>query len=259
MELIRFLWLNYVVNIIDILMVAYIFYRLLLIIKGTRAVQIVVGILILAVVTVLAKEVLGLKALGWLLDKFWLGAVVILVVVFQPEIRSALALLGSHRWGRILISKELSFIEEIIEAIKDCSKKQIGALIVLEQDVGLKTYIETGIFINAQVSKELITTIFNPKSAMHDGALVLRNEHLIAARCILPLSHEPIVSILGTRHRAAIGLSEISDSIIIVVSEETGKVSTAYKGRLESDIDPEDLRKRLIALYRKRGESVLFG
>ena len=258
MGLVELIWFNYIVNIIDILCVAYIFYRLLLIIKGTRAVQIVVGILILALVTFLAKEVLQLKVLGWLLDRFWMGAVVILVVVFQPEIRSALAQLGSHRWGRILIPKELSFIEEIIEAIKECSKKQTGALIVLEQDTGLKTYIETGIFINAQVGKELILSIFNPKSMLHDGALLVRNDHLIAARCILPLSHEPIVSILGTRHRAAIGLSEISDAIIIVVSEETGKVSMAYKGRLESDIDPEELRKRLFTLYKKRGESILF-
>ena len=258
MELLTYLWSTYLSRAVDILLVAYIFYRLLLIIKGTRAVQIVIGILILALFTFLAKGILHLEVLGWLLNRFWMGAVVILVVVFQPEIRSALAQLGSQRWGRILIPKELSFIEEIIEAIKECSSKQTGALIVLEQDIGLKTYIETGIFINAHITKELILSIFTPKSIMHDGALIIRNDHLIAAKCILPLSHEPIVSILGTRHRAAIGLSEISDAIIIVVSEETGRVSTAFKGRLESDIDTDDLRNRLFSLYRKRGESVLF-
>ena len=259
-KVLKNLWLNYIIHAADILIVAYIFYRLLLLIKGTRAVQIIIGILTLAIITFLSNKILHLTTLSWLLNRFWLAAVVILVVVFQPEIRSALAQLGSHKWGNILLPSELSFINEIIEAIKECSQRQIGALIVLEQDIGLKTYIETGILINSQISKELILSIFNPRSPLHDGAVIVQNTRLIAASCVLPLSHEPIVSeILGTRHRASIGLSEIADAIVIVVSEETGKISVAKKGRLEGKVEPDALRRKLLELYKKRGESVLFG
>jgi diadenylate cyclase len=129
-------------------------------------------------------------------------------------------------------------------------------LIVLEQDTGLRNYIETGTIINAHVSKELISSIFNNKSPLHDGAVIIQNARLIAAGCVLPLSNEPdIAKILGTRHRAAVGISEISDSIIIIVSEETGNISVATKGRLENHIDVEELRIRLLDIFRKRAEA----
>ncbi|MBN1622529.1 MAG: diadenylate cyclase CdaA [Endomicrobiales bacterium] len=258
MEFIKVLWTDYLVHVLDILIVAYIFYRLLLLIKGTRAVQIILGILTLVIITFLSREVLHLNTLNWLLNRFWIAAVVILVVVFQPEIRSALAQLGSHRWGKIILASELDFIDEIIEALKECSQRRNGALIVLEQDIGLKTYIETGTIVNAQISKELILSIFNLRAPLHDGAVIIQNNRLIAAGCILPLSHEPIVSeILGTRHRASIGLSEVSDAIVLVVSEETGKVSVARKGRLESDVNLEELRRNLFNIYRQKGERIL--
>lgn len=258
MELLTGIWSRYLINIIDILVVAYIFYRIMLLIKGTRAVQITLGLLTLVILTFFAKNVLHLKMLTWLLEGFWMVAVVILVVVFQPEIRSALAQLGSHRWSRILFSSELSFIDEIMKAISVCSSQRVGALIVLEQEVGLRTYIEAGTIINAQVSQELILSIFNTKSPLHDGAVIIENTRLIAAGCILPLSNDPDISkVLGTRHRAAIGLSEISDAIVLVVSEETGMVSLARDGKLESNVEIDDLRKRLIDLYRMRGENVL--
>ncbi len=257
MELLKMLWFNYIVNIIDILAVAYIFYRMMLLIKGTRAVQIIVAILILIIVTFVAN-VIHLRALSWLFEKFWYAAVVILVVVFQPEIRSALAQLGSHRWGKILVPSELGFVNETIEAVKDFSDRHIGALIVLEQDTGLRNYIETGTIINAHVSKELIFSIFNTKSPLHDGAVIIQNARLIAAGCVLPLSHEPDISkILGTRHRAAVGLSEISDAIIIAVSEESGKVSVARDGRLETGVDIEELRIRVLDIFRQRAEATL--
>jgi diadenylate cyclase len=252
--------MNYIVHVVDILIVAYIFYRLFLLIRGTRAVQIILGLATLVVLTFLSKDVLHLNTLNWLLNRFWVAAVVILVVVFQPEIRSALAQLGSHGWSKIILPTELDFINEIADAAKECSQRQIGALIVLEQEVGLKTYIETGVMLNAYARKELLLSIFNPRSPLHDGAVIVQNQRIASASCVLPLSHEPIVSeILGTRHRAAIGLSEISDAIIIVVSEETGKVSVAKKGRLESNVDIEELRKNMLSLYRKKGETVLFG
>lgn len=258
MEFVQMIWSNYLVNIVDILIIAYIFYRLMLMIKGTRAVQIVLGILTLIVITFLARDVLHLKTLSWLLERFWLATVVILAVVFQPEIRSALAQLGSHQWGKILMPSELGFVNEIIDAVKDFKQQRIGSLIVLEQDTGLRNYIETGTIINAQVSCELLISIFNPRSPLHDGAVIINNARLIAAGCLLPLSHEPGISkIMGTRHRAAVGLTEISDAIVIVVSEETGKVSIARSGRLENDVDPEDLRRRLLDLYRERGENTL--
>ncbi len=258
MELVRFFWFHYLVHIVDIIAVAYIFYRLILLVKGTRAVQIILGILTLVLITFLAGEVLYLKTLNWLLQKFWLAAIVILAVVFQPEIRSALAQLGSHRWGRILVPSELNFVSEIIEAVKRCSQQRIGVLIVLEQDTGLRSYIESGTVVNAQVSWELLLSIFNTRSPLHDGAVVVQNARLIAAGCVLPLSHEPGISkILGTRHRAAVGMSEISDALVIVVSEESGKVSLAREGRLETDVDVDDLYLRLLDLYRERGENAL--
>jgi len=255
MELFKFLWSHYLVNVVDILVVTYIFYRILHLIKGTRAVQIVLGILTLVILTFLAQEVLHLRTLTWLFEKFWLATMVILAVVFQPEIRSALAQLGSHRWGKILLPSELGFVNEIVEAIKELVQKKTGALIVLEQDTGLRNYIETGTIINAHVSRELIISIFNPASPMHDGAVIIQNSRLIAAGCLLPLSHEPGISkILGTRHRSAVGLSEISDAIVLVISEETGKISLAREGNLESDVDSEVLRQRLTDLFRERGE-----
>lgn len=258
MELLKILWTHYLVNLIDILVVAYIFYRAMLLIKGTRAVQITLGILTLVLVTFFAREILHLRMLSWMLGNFWLVAVVIIVVVFQPEIRAGLAQLGSHRWGKILFSSELTFVDEIIKSIKACSQQHIGALMVLEQEVGLRTYIEAGVILNAQVSKELMLAVFNTKSPLHDGAVIIENTRLIAAGCVLPLSNDPGISkVLGTRHRAAIGLSEISDAIVIVVSEETGTISLARDGKLESDIEPEELKRRLLDLYRSRSENSL--
>ena len=255
MELIKQLWFGYLSNIFDVLVVAYILYRLMLLVKGTRAVQIILGIVTLIVITFLAREILYLRTLTWILDKFWLAAVVILAVAFQPEIRSALAQLGSHRWGRILVPAELGFVDEIIKALTRCKNQKTGALLVIEQETGLRSYIETGTVLNAQITWELILAVFNTRSPLHDGAIIIENARLTAAGCVLPLSHEQgIAKILGTRHRAAVGLSEISDALIIVVSEETGEVSIAFEGRLETGIEPEDLKKKLMAIYKKRAE-----
>ncbi|OGS18935.1 MAG: TIGR00159 family protein [Elusimicrobia bacterium RIFOXYA2_FULL_50_26] len=258
MQFIYSLWSHYLVHIVDIFIVSYILYRLILLVKGTRAVQILLGILTLVALTFLAREVLHLRTLSWLLERFWLAAVIILAVAFQPEIRSALAQLGSHRWGKILVPSELGFVDEIIEAIRRLKEGKIGALVVLEQDTGLRSQIETGTIVNAQVTWELLLSIFNSRSPIHDGAVIIENARLIAAGCVLPLSHEQGISkVLGTRHRAALGLSEISDAIIIVVSEESGAVTLAREGRLETGIDPDELRRRLMDLYRERGENAI--
>jgi diadenylate cyclase len=252
------IWSNYLIPIADILLIAYIFYRALLLIQGTRAVQIIIGILTLVVITVVAEAVLRLNTLSWLLNKFWIAAPVILVVVFQPEIRSMLAQLGSHRWSRMLFTSQQQFIDEIIDAVKDCALHNVGALMALEQEIGLRTQIETGTIINGEVSKELIQSIVNIKSPLHDGAIIIQNNRLIAAGCLLPLTSENgILKILGTRHRAAVGLSEISDALVIVVSEETGGISVARNGKLETNLESADLRRRLKDLYAQRANSLL--
>lgn len=251
------IWSQYLIHIVDILAVAYILYRLMLIIRGTRAVQVILGILTLVVITFVSREVLHLRALTWIFEKFWFAAIVIIAVVFQPEIRSALAQLGSHRWGRVLLKAELGFVEEIIESLKEFSEKHTGALIVIEQDTGLKNYIETGTVINGQVSRELLGAIFNFRSPLHDGAVIIQNSRIIAAGCVLPLSHEPGLSkILGTRHRAAVGLSEISDAIVMVVSEETGKISVAREGKLENGVQPEEVQALLTKIYREQANKI---
>ena len=256
MELIQYVWSRYLVHVVDIGLVSYIFYRVMLLVRGTRAVQIIVGLLTLVVITFLSSEVLHLQTVSWLFDKFWLAAVIILAVVFQPEIRSALAQLGSHRWGKIILANDLRFVDEIVEAVREFSIKFIGSLIVIERTTGLRNYAETGIIIDAKITKELIVTIFNQKSPLHDGAMVIQNARITAVSCVLPLSHEQtFAKSFGTRHRAAAGLSEISDALIVVVSEQTGMVSIAFDGKLENNISFDDLRHRLVELYRVKGTS----
>lgn len=255
MEFLSHLWFRLFNPAIDILLIAFVFYRLLLLIKGTHAVQVVMGLFILMLTTLLTRDFLHLRATTWLLENFWAGAVVILAVVFQPELRAALAQLGSHPWGRILTANRQAFIDEIIGAVREAAQRQMGMLLVLEQDMGLRNYAETGTLVNGEVSKELLMSIFHYRSPLHDGAAILQNERLLAAGCLLPLSNDPgLAKILGTRHRAAVGLSEFTDAWVIVVSEETGTVSLARGGRLERDVDLEGLQRQLVALYQTRSQ-----
>lgn len=253
MELISQIWSTYIVNILDVLIVAYIFYRILILIKGTRATQIVFGLIILVAITILARDIIHLRTLTWLLEKFWFAAVLILAVVFQGEIRYALAKLGSQLLSYNQPRIKSNFLEEIVEASVEMSKFRIGALIVLEKEIGLKNYTDTGISVDAKVSHELILSIFNTKSPIHDGAIIVLNEKIHSAGCVLPISSEIEVRHLGTRHRAAIGLSSITDALVLVVSEETGKISVAYEGTI-SVIPKEDLFKVLSKHYLKKGE-----
>jgi diadenylate cyclase len=227
---------KYLINVLDIFILAVIFYRVILIIKGTRAIQIMVGILFVLSFTVFVKNVLHLRALSWLLEKFWLAAFIIFAIIFQIEIRNVLAQLGGRIWGLKAKVKD-SYITEIIDAVKDLSASMVGGLIAIENEIGLKNFTETGISLNANISKELLLSIFKNKSApLHDGAVIIFNDKISAAGCLLPLSHDTDVKIFGTRHKAALGLSEATDAVIIVVSEETGQISVAYKGRLYGNI-----------------------
>ncbi|HCJ67721.1 MAG TPA: TIGR00159 family protein [Elusimicrobia bacterium] len=250
------LWESYLVHLVDILIVAYIFYRLILLIKGTRAFQVALGIVLLFLLTILTRDVIHLHTLAWLLEKFWMAGVVVLIVVFQPELRTALARLGSPHFGHSS-SGETNFIKELIVALKDFTEQRIGALIVLEQETGLREFIDTGTKINGEVTRELLHSIFYPKSILHDGAVIIRHGHILAGGCILPVSDDPeIARVLGMRHRAALGLSEITDAWVIVVSEESGLLSLARKGELTRGITLEELANQLFELYRTKKAGV---
>ncbi|MBQ2219860.1 MAG: diadenylate cyclase CdaA [Elusimicrobia bacterium] len=250
MELVAHIWNVYISNILDILILAYIFYRILLVIKGTRTIQVVIGLIVLVAVTIIARDVLHLQTLSWIMGKFWLAAVVILAVVFQSEIRYALAKIGSKLFlfGTKIKS---NFISEIVEAATEMSKIRMGALIVLEKDMGLKNYAETGIKLDAKVTHELLLSIFNTKAPIHDGAVIIKDEKIEAAGCVLPISTEIEVKHLGTRHRAGIGLSATTDAIVLVVSEETGNISICVDGKIEV-VSKENLLEVLTNKYTEK-------
>lgn len=251
------MYLQYLKNLIDIAAVYYIVYRLILLLKGTRAMQVIWGVFILAVVTAVAKY-LHLEATVWLMQQFWLAGMFLLIVVFQPEIRFALANIGSNPLGRVMVSAEYRFIGEMMEAVRSAAAEKMGMLIVLEQDMALRDIVETGVRVNGEVSKELLLTVFHENTILHDGAAVIANNRLVAAGCILPLTEQQELSkILGMRHRAALGLSEAADAIIIIVSEETGTLSVARNGKLQQRVDPKDLEAMLYQLYRSKAEKTL--
>lgn len=251
MELLYNIWSIYIVNILDILIVSYIFYRMLLVTKGTRTIQIVVGLIILVAITILARDVLHLRTLTWLMSKFWLVAVVILAVIFQVEIRYGLAKLGSKLFSADTKIRS-NFIEEIVKAAIEMSKMKMGALIVIERDMGLKAYADTGTYVDAVISHELLLSIFNTKAPVHDGAGIIKNERLHSVGCVLPISTEIEVKYLGTRHRAGIGLSAITDALIIIVSEETGRISIAVNGKIEH-FSNDKLVEELSQHYMNKG------
>jgi len=251
-------------DIIDITIVAYIFYRLILIIRGTRAEQLVKGLIILLIAMVVSGE-LGLGTLNWLLRGLMTMGLIAIPIVFQPELRRALEHLGR---GKIFQRAFQEYddeqfrdvLEELLKAIPVLVKKRIGALIVLERETGLKDIVETGIEIGGVLTAELMINIFMPRSPLHDGAVIVRGNVVAAAGCYLPLTENPNLSKeLGTRHRAALGITEISDAVVIVVSEETGVISLAHEGKLTRYLDEKTLRSTLLNLYftpkRKRETS----
>lgn len=248
----------YLKEIIDVFIVYYLVYKLILILKGTKAVQILWGFFLLAILTFLAKF-LGFRATFWLLGNFWFAGIFILIIVFQPEIRNTLANLGTSPFSKVLLPSEYSFISHLIEAIKVASEKKMGMLVVLEQNMGLGDYIKTGIIINGEVSKELLLTIFYKDTPLHDGAVIISGNRLIAAACQLPLSENINISkILGMRHRSAVGITEESDAIAIVVSEETGNISVARNGNLMVRVEPDIIEKELINIYSSKYQKTVF-
>jgi len=228
---------------IEVAIVAFVFYRLLLLIHGTRAVQMLLGIVVLVVVYAGAWA-LKLTMLTYLLELVFKYGAIAALVVFQPELRAALAHLGQSPVTRVFRRLELGEVaDEIVDAIERLSRSSTGAIIAVERDVPLADYIETGSEMEAKVSGDLLATIFTPYSPLHDGAVVIRGDTIIGAGAILPLTQSPVEDrSLGTRHRAALGLTDETDALVIVVSEETGTVSLAHLGRLIRGLTPGQLR-----------------
>lgn len=234
-------------DLVEILIVGLLFYRLLLLIQRTRAMQMLLGVLLLGGVYALARLLDFILIRSLLETLFQYGAIAALVV-FQPELRSALARLGQSRVMLRLFSRleESQVIDEIIVAAEQLSREKVGAIIAVEQEVGLDEYAATGSPQRARVSAELLRSIFSPYSALHDGAVIVVGDEIRAAGAILPLTQSPLLDrSLGTRHRAAIGLSEETDALVIVVSEETARISVARRGRLELGVDEGRLRELL--------------
>ena len=246
-------------DVIEIAIVSVLLYRVLLLIQHTRAMQMLLGIFLLALIYTLAQS-LELVLIRTLLAYLFQYGVIAALVVFQPEVRSALTRLGQSRMFRLFSSlEESAVVDEIVEAIKQLARSKVGAIIVIEQGVGLDEYASTGSKIDARVSSEMLTTIFTPYSPLHDGAVVIQGDHIKAAGAILPLTrYKPSDKSVGTRHRAAIGLSEETDAVVIVVSEETGQVSVARAGRLDPGVDEDRLRGALSGgLAESRGALAL--
>ena len=218
---------------VEILILAFIFYRILVFFQGTRAFQVLKGMTYLLVLFLIA-QLLGLDTLNWLLTKFFTIWILALVVIFQQEIKQGLARLGQGNLFNISLedSEVVAIIDELVEVCFILSEKRTGALIAIEREAKLKTYIESGITIDGLVSSELVQTIFKHDSPMHDGGVVVRGQRIVAASCLFPLSENQHLSkIIGTRHRAALGLTEQTDALTLLVSEETGDVSVACDGK----------------------------
>ena len=250
-----------IIDIIDILIVAVIIYELLLLTRHTRGSALLKGLFLLFVIVILSN-VLGLTSLNWLLLAVLQNGALVLVILFQPELRKALERMGRSR----LITKgnrrnededRNTVITEIVQTVVDLSRRRVGALIVFERQTGLQDVIETGTQLNAEISAPLLENIFEPNTPLHDGAVVIQDDQIMAAACILPLAEASGVSReLGTRHRAAIGISESTDAAVIVVSEETGIVSLATDGTLKRPFSVDELRTFLGTLYSSRESSL---
>ncbi|MFN2420434.1 MAG: diadenylate cyclase CdaA [Gemmatimonadota bacterium] len=245
-----------VTDIIDIAVVTFIVYKLFTLVSGTRALQMMMGFVVL-VFAAYAAQLLRLEALNEIFEAGQLVWVIAILIVFQPELRSALARIGRSPVLKLFVKVEESpVIAEVVKAATQLSGARRGAIIALQREVGLMEYVESGKPLHAEASAELLTTIFAPYTPLHDGAVIIEGSDIVAASCILPLTQFPVYdATIGTRHRAAIGLSEETDAVVVVVSEETGNVSLAVGGRLEKNLSSEQLSERLETLLRARART----
>ncbi len=239
-----------ILDIIDIILISFGVYQILKLVKGTRAMQMFIGLVFIFVITFFAN-IIQLSGLSWILNSLKTVWIVAFVIVFQPEIRNALTMLGKSRIVRYFYEADKkTSIDEIVRSVQKLSDRGIGALIVLEGRVGLKNIVDSGVKLDADLNIDLIVSIFSTKAPLHDGAMIIKDEKIIAASCILPLSENPLPDInLGTRHRAALGLAEQSDAMIIIVSEERRTISIAQKGELRRGVDTISLKKEISRFY----------
>ncbi|HRK02025.1 MAG TPA: diadenylate cyclase CdaA [Oligoflexia bacterium] len=237
------------IDLLDIAVVSYIVYRALLLIKGTRAVQMLTGLGILGIAFMISIK-FELFTLHWILSYFFDSLILLVIVLFQDEIRRALTYMGKNPFfSSSSTAEEIEIIDEISRAAARLARERIGALIVIERETGLKNFIDTGSKIEAKVRSELLYSIFTPTSPIHDGAAIISEGRIAAAGCFLPLSNDPnIEKKLGTRHRAAFGLSEETDAIVILVSEEAGEAHLVRNGKMTTNLSEEELRGSLMAI-----------
>lgn len=245
----QFSILDYLANIIDIFLVWFVIYKLINVIRGTKAVQLLKGIFVIVIVRILGGF-LGFSTLSWMMEQALTWGFLAIIIIFQPELRRALEQLGRGKFfSRSGAQEEVEsekMVEAIVKATNYMAKRRIGALISVEKETGMSDYIETGIGLNSEISSELLINIFIPNTPLHDGAVIIQRNNIAAAACYLPLSESPFISKeLGTRHRAALGISEVTDSLTIVVSEETGAVSLTKNGELHRDLTPEQFKEML--------------
>ena len=249
-----------VMLILDVAIVAVIVYYIYILIKKTRAVQIFKGFLVLLALLAIS-ELLDLVILNFILTNFLTYGVILVIIVFQPELRSALEKLGRKNFSNIFDFddkiRDKQVISEIVKAVEIMSLKKIGAIIVIEQSTKINDIIREGVDLSAKVTSELIQTIFNPRTPLHDGAIIIENNQIKAAKCVLPLASENMVPRnVGTRHRAAIGMSEVSDALVIVVSEETGIISFVEDGKMKRDLNGDKLSSILLRSLDNNREKV---
>lgn len=242
-------------DLIDIAIVSFIIYKIFILVKGTRAARMLIGVGVLLAISLISRF-FELYTLDWLIQSFWTQIVIVLIILFQPEIRKALAQMGeTPLFHRFSSAGEMKTIEEIVKASQSLANKKIGALIVFERDVSLSEYIEIGVPLDARVTKELLMSIFHPTSPIHDGAVIIKGNRILAAGCFLPIKLGADLSkTYGTRHRAALGITEETDAVAVVISEETGSISLAFNGKLESNLDMEKLRQTLTNLFTSARE-----
>ena len=235
---------------VDIGIIAFVIYWLIQLIRGTRAMQMIIG-LVVVLLAYASSRMLGLFTLNWILDNFLGSIILVIIVIFQSDIRRALTQVGTAPlFGGVDRIERGQVMEEITKAVVALASKKVGALIVVEREVGLNEYIEMGTRLDARVTRELLESVFIPLSPIHDGAVVIQKGRAIAARCFLPLSVDTSLGrALGTRHRAAIGLTEETDAVAVVVSEEQGKISLVVGGKVTQDLDGTQLRSALRGLF----------
>ncbi|MBO0589569.1 diadenylate cyclase CdaA [Sporosarcina sp. E16_8] len=248
-ELVDFSPVAAFINIVDVLLVWFVFYKLITVIKGTKAVQLLKGIFVLIIARILT-EYFGLNTLLWMMDQVLRYGFLAIIIIFQPELRRALEQVGRGRlFARTMMQEEEErdrLIEAFVKSVSYMAKRRIGALISIEKETGLSEYIETGTGMDSMITSELLINIFIPNTPLHDGAVIVQRNRIAAAGCYLPLSESPFISKeLGTRHRAAIGISEVTDAVTIIVSEETGAVSLTANGDIDRNLDMEEFEARL--------------